>query len=141
MSKILIGITLIVLLGVVGFAALSNSGTTPPASPASVSDSTNTTNTSTSTNTTGTTGTAPATTPSGYTMAIVATHSNATSCWTVVNGNVYDLTKWIDQHPGGSEAILSICGKDGSAAFNDQHGGQRRPANELAGFELGPLSK
>ena len=76
-----------------------------------------------------------------YTLADVAKHANATSCWTAINGKVYDVTSWIDQHPGGREAILSTCGKDASAAFNDQHGGQRRPAQELATFYIGDLAK
>lgn len=78
--------------------------------------------------------------PSSYTLANIAVHNNGSSCWSAINGGVYDLTSWINQHPGGSQAILSICGKDGSAAFNDQHGGQRRPANELAGFKIGVLA-
>jgi hypothetical protein len=81
----------------------------------------------------------PAPTPSGYTMTQVRQHASAASCWSAVNGSVYDLTSWINQHPGGSEAILGLCGRDGSATFNDQHGGQRRPANELAGFRIGAL--
>lgn len=75
----------------------------------------------------------------GYTLAQVAVHNSSSSCWSAINGKVYDLTSWINQHPGGKSAILSLCGKDGSAAYNDQHGGQRRPANELAGFYLAPL--
>ena len=81
------------------------------------------------------------TTQKGYTLAQVATHNSVSSCWSTVNGKVYDLTSWIGRHPGGQQAILSICGKDGSAAFNDQHSGQRRPANELAGFLIGSLIK
>jgi len=77
--------------------------------------------------------------PNTYTLADVATHNTATSCWSAINGGVYDLTSWINQHPGGAQAILGLCGRDGSAAFNDQHGGQRRPANELAGFQIGTL--
>ena len=76
-----------------------------------------------------------------YGMAEVATHNSASSCWSAINGNVYDLTSWIGRHPGGQGAILSICGKDGSAAFDDQHGGERRPANELAGFKIGQLGQ
>lgn len=71
--------------------------------------------------------------------AEVATHSSAESCYTVVSGIVYDLTSWIDQHPGGREAILSLCGTDGTAAFEAQHGGERRPAEELASFAIGIL--
>lgn len=82
---------------------------------------------------------APAPASKGYTMAQVAAHSNASSCWTAINGSVYDVTGFIHQHPGGAAAILSLCGRDGSAAFNGQHGGQRRPASELASFYLAPL--
>jgi cytochrome b involved in lipid metabolism len=76
-----------------------------------------------------------------YTLAQVATHKDSASCWTAINGGVYDLTSWISQHPGGEGAILSICGKDGSAAFNAQHGGQSRPEQELATFKIGSLKK
>jgi cytochrome b involved in lipid metabolism len=76
----------------------------------------------------------------GYTLAQVAKHNSATSCWTAINGNVYDLTDWISQHPGGESAILTICGKDGSSAFDGQHGNDPRAQNELANFKIGPLA-
>jgi cytochrome b involved in lipid metabolism len=76
-----------------------------------------------------------------YTLGEVAVHNSASSCWTTINGGVYDVTNWINQHPGGSQAILSLCGKDGSVAFNGQHGGQPRPASELATFKIGTLSR
>lgn len=76
---------------------------------------------------------------SQYTLVQVATHADGTSCWTVVNGGVYDLTAWIAQHPGGEEAIRSICGKDGSAAFNGQHGGQDKQEKILESFKIGTL--
>lgn len=81
----------------------------------------------------------PAPTTAGITMAVVAAHNTQASCYTVVSGVVYDVTSWIAQHPGGSSAILSMCGKDGTAAFTGQHGGQARPASELASFKLGAL--
>ncbi len=77
----------------------------------------------------------------GYTMAKVKSNDSAASCWTVIDGYVYDLTKWIGQHPGGSGAIKSICGVDGSAAFNGQHDGQSKPGARLSGYLLGPLAK
>jgi cytochrome b involved in lipid metabolism len=82
----------------------------------------------------------PATTPT-YTTAQVAAHSTAASCYSIVNGSVYDLTRWISQHPGGSGAIKSMCGVDASAAFNGQHGGSPRPASELSGFKIGALAR
>lgn len=77
--------------------------------------------------------------PGVYSSAVVAQHASSASCWTSINGKVYDVTGWIHQHPGGAAAILSMCGTDGSAAFNGQHGGQRRPASELASFVIGTL--
>jgi len=81
------------------------------------------------------------TTASAYTMAKVKENNSATSCWSLINGNVYDLTKWINSHPGGSSAIKGICGRDGSSNFNGRHGGQSNPAENLAMYLLGPLAK
>jgi hypothetical protein len=78
---------------------------------------------------------------SGYTMVKVKENNSATSCWSLINGNVYDLTKWINSHPGGSSAIKGICGRDGSSNFNGRHGGQSNPAENLAMYLLGPLAK
>ena len=75
----------------------------------------------------------------GYTAAEVAAHGDASSCWTIIAGNVYDLTSFVGEHPGGERNILKICGKDGTAAFEGQHGGQSRPEATLAGFLIGPL--
>ncbi|MFZ1912059.1 MAG: cytochrome b5-like heme/steroid binding domain-containing protein [Propionicimonas sp.] len=77
--------------------------------------------------------------PSSYTLAQVAKHASATSCWSVVNGNVYDLTRWINRHPGGASRILGMCGKDATSAFEAQHGGQGRPERELKSFRIGSL--
>lgn len=75
-----------------------------------------------------------------FAMAEVAKHSDAKSCWSAIDGQVYDLTDWIGKHPGGAAVIKAICGKDGSAAFNGQHAGQKRPADILAGYLIGALN-
>ena len=79
------------------------------------------------------------TTLTAYTLADVKLHNTSTNCWTTINGSVYNVTSWIGQHPGGSAAIISLCGIDGSSAFNGQHGVQARPASELASFKIGVL--
>lgn len=79
-------------------------------------------------------------TVNSYKIADVALHANSSSCWTAINGNVYDVTSWISKHPGGSNAILSLCGHDGSDVFNGKHGGQARPESELANFKIGILN-
>jgi cytochrome b involved in lipid metabolism len=77
----------------------------------------------------------------GNTMERVKANNSASSCWTVISGNVYDLTRWIGSHPGGSGAIRSLCGTDGTAEFNSQHRGEGTPQARLAGYLLGPLAK
>lgn len=74
-----------------------------------------------------------------YTMELVKQNNSASSCWSVIDGNVYDLTKWINSHPGGSGAIRSLCGTDGTTAFKAQHGNQDKPNYRLESFLLGKL--
>jgi len=74
---------------------------------------------------------------SGIASAEVAAHNSRETCWSTINGNVYDLTSWIPQHPGGEQAILQLCGTDGSAKFNGKHGDAPKQAAILIGFKLG----
>lgn len=90
-------------------------------------------------NGTTTTSTAPTTSEKTYTKADLAKHATVKSCWSAIDGVVYDLTKWVSRHPGGQSVILGICGRDGSAAFNGQHAGGRKPAEELAKYRVGSL--
>lgn len=46
----------------------------------------------------------------------VAKHNSAADCWLIVNDHVYDVTKYINSHPGGP-AILAGCGKDATEMF------------------------
>ena len=85
--------------------------------------------------------TAAATVAASYTMAQVSANKSAAKCWSVINGDVYDLTKWISAHPGGAGAILSLCGTDGTQDFNAMHRSQGRPISVLGNYLLGPLAK
>ena len=77
--------------------------------------------------------------PKSYTVAQVAKHATAASCWSIVGKSVYDLTKFIPLHPGGPAMIKSLCGKNGTAAFTGQHSGQSTPATTLAKYRIGAL--
>jgi hypothetical protein len=82
----------------------------------------------------------PTATTSGYTMAQVAANNSAKSCWAVIEGSVYNLTTWINSHPGGSGAIISLCGTEATSSFKGRHGNQSRPAAQLSSYLLGPLA-
>ncbi len=72
-----------------------------------------------------------------FTMADIAPHNSASSCYSAINGSVYNLTSFVTKHPGGQASIKSLCGVDGTSAFSSQHGGQGSPASVLAQFKIG----
>ena len=79
--------------------------------------------------------------PAVITAADVAQRSTPDACWTVVDGLVYDLTAFIARHPAGQEAILEMCGRDASEDYRDEHEGQPEPAEWLAVFHIGELTR
>ncbi len=76
-----------------------------------------------------------------FTVSQVVAHKTKTDCWSIIRGNVYDLTNWISMHPGGSAAIISLCGIDGTTKFVAQHNGQANPEAELASLRVGTVAK
>ncbi|WOL12799.1 hypothetical protein Cni_G21567 [Canna indica] len=54
-----------------------------------------------------------------YTLAEVSKHNTAKDCWLVISGKVYDVTKFLEDHPGGDEVLLSSTGKDATDDFED----------------------
>lgn len=75
-----------------------------------------------------------------YSFATVKKHHTRSSCWTVISHNVYNLTKWINKHPGGAKRILAICGKDGTKAFRAQHGTSGKANTILKRYKIGVLA-
>jgi cytochrome b involved in lipid metabolism len=82
----------------------------------------------------------PTTTKASYTMEDVKKKNTSAACWTVIDGNIYDLTKWIPVHRGGPQAITFLCGKDGTSSFKAQHEGASTPMSALANYFIGPLA-
>ena len=48
-------------------------------------------------------------------------HRSKDSCWILVNAKAYDVTAFLDDHPGGAGVILESAGIDSSAAFLEAH--------------------
>lgn len=46
-------------------------------------------------------------------------HTTDKSCWLAVHGKVYDVTEFLEEHPGGYDIILSSTGKDATQDFDD----------------------
>ncbi|GEQ67934.1 hypothetical protein JCM33374_g1600 [Metschnikowia sp. JCM 33374] len=48
-------------------------------------------------------------------------HSTQEDCWTCINKKVYNITPYVNFHPGGVEEIMKCAGRDGTALFNKYH--------------------
>ncbi|KAF4544365.1 Cytochrome b5 [Lasiodiplodia theobromae] len=64
-----------------------------------------------------------------YSLKEVAAHNKKNDMWIVVHGKVYDVTNYLLDHPGGTEAIEEVAGTDCTAAFEDV--GHSEDAREL----------
>lgn len=51
----------------------------------------------------------------------VGKHNSKTDCWVIIHGEVYNVTDFLKEHPGGSAIILKYAGKDATKAFDPIH--------------------
>ncbi len=75
---------------------------------------------------------------SAFSASDVAVHNQKSDCWFIIDNNVYNVTDFISQHPGG-EFIAKFCGKDATAAFRGQHDNSQDAV--LAKFLIGSLAQ
>ncbi|KAG8782575.1 hypothetical protein FRC12_020635 [Ceratobasidium sp. 428] len=52
----------------------------------------------------------------------VGTHNTPESCWIIVSGQIYDVTEFLPEHPGGSAILLKHAGQDATSAYEMAHG-------------------
>lgn len=45
-----------------------------------------------------------------YTWLEVTEHMTEESCWLVIDGKVFDVTKYLDDHPGSRKPLLKYAG-------------------------------
>ncbi|XP_013783374.1 cytochrome b5-like [Limulus polyphemus] len=53
------------------------------------------------------------------TLEEIAKHNEKNSLWVLIHHNVYDVSKFIEEHPGGEEILLEQGGKNATDAFED----------------------
>ena len=70
----------------------------------------------------------------------VKNHDQKSDCWTVIDNSVYDITSYVQSHPGGDN-ILSACGVDATEYFNGEKPGQNGGTNDHGGQAAAQLSR
>jgi cytochrome b involved in lipid metabolism len=81
----------------------------------------------------------------------VAQHNKKDDCWTIISGNVYNITAYVPRHPGG-DTILEACGTDSTILFTSRTSedgekiGSGTPhssnaASQLQNYLLGPVEQ
>lgn len=53
----------------------------------------------------------------------VRKHNTKKDCWVIIHGKVYDVSDFVDEHPGGAAIIVKYAGKDATKAFDPIHPG------------------
>ena len=59
--------------------------------------------------------------PQLLTRAEVAKNNSAGSLWIIIDSKVYDVTGFVDAHPGGESVLRQVAGRDATEAFYNLH--------------------
>ncbi|XP_070152118.1 cytochrome b5 isoform X2 [Polyergus mexicanus] len=54
-----------------------------------------------------------------FTRAEVAKHTDSNDIWIIIHNNIYNVTPFLNEHPGGEEVLLEQAGCDASEPFED----------------------
>ncbi|WMV56735.1 hypothetical protein MTR67_050120 [Solanum verrucosum] len=73
----------------------------------------------------------------------VSLHNNPKDCWVIINAKAYNVTNFLNDHPGGEEVLLAAAGKDASEEFEEAgHGSAARlMLDEFYVGEIDPSTK
>ncbi|OQD94974.1 hypothetical protein PENSOL_c023G01191 [Penicillium solitum] len=73
-----------------------------------------------------------------YTLEEVQQHNKPDDIWIVLHNKVYDVTKYLEDHPGGSAILIEVGGTDATEAF-EETGHSDEAREELVKFHIGDL--
>ncbi len=54
-----------------------------------------------------------------YSRGEVAQHNKDDDLWIIIDEYVYDVTEWLNFHPGGRDILIFLAGKDATEHFKE----------------------
>ncbi|KAH6796355.1 hypothetical protein C2S51_037341, partial [Perilla frutescens var. frutescens] len=72
-----------------------------------------------------------------FSMSEVKKHNSGDSAWIIVHGHVYDCTRFLKDHPGGTDSILINAGTDCTEEFDAIHSDKAKKM--LEEYRIGEL--
>ncbi|KAG4070624.1 hypothetical protein HA402_013544 [Bradysia odoriphaga] len=73
-----------------------------------------------------------------YTFAEVKEHNKPSDLWVVIHDKVYDVTKFLHEHPGGEEVLEESAGRNATKDFDDADHSESA-IEQLANYYLGDI--
>ncbi|KEG12005.1 cytochrome b5-like [Trypanosoma grayi] len=77
-------------------------------------------------------------TPKMIPLSEVVKHKAENDLWMIINQKVYNITSFVDQHPGGVDSLTGAGGRDGTDDFNAV-GHSDFARNQLEKYYVGEL--
>lgn len=73
-----------------------------------------------------------------YSESDIKSHNTESDCWMIIHGLVYDTSKFLEDHPGGPEIMISNAGTDATNEFEQVfHSQQAR--TQLSDYLVGMI--
>ena len=73
------------------------------------------------------------------TLEEVRKHNKVDDVWIVLHNKVYNVTKYLEDHPGGDAILMEVAGTDATEAF-EETGHSDEARNELVKHYIGDLA-
>ncbi|XP_071532695.1 cytochrome b5-like [Panulirus ornatus] len=73
-----------------------------------------------------------------FSIREVAEHDSWHDCWIILYDKVFDVTKFLSEHPGGDDIIMEHAGQDATLAFRGA-GHSAQALQSLGDYQVGIL--
>ncbi|XP_018574981.1 cytochrome b5-like [Anoplophora glabripennis] len=73
-----------------------------------------------------------------FSLEEVSWHDTLGDCWIIIYDRIYDVTDFLQEHPGGADILLDYAGRDATVAFRGS-GHSSHAIRTLERFCIGEL--